>query len=116
MTMTTTYELPAFVGSTKQNLIGGRWAPAASGETIDVINPATGSSLGAIAAGGAADVDAAVEAGAHRVRGRVVAVDSARASQAAAEGPRRAPTTPLPRDSRNRTNVLSKCICQMASR
>ncbi|MHB9848780.1 aldehyde dehydrogenase family protein [Streptomyces krungchingensis] len=60
--MTTTYELPAFVGSTKQNLIGGRWVPAASGETIDVINPATGSSLGAIAAGGAADVDAAVKA------------------------------------------------------
>ncbi|GAA5015826.1 aldehyde dehydrogenase family protein [Streptomyces siamensis] len=60
--MTTTYELPAFVGSTKQNLIGGRWVPAASGETIDAINPATGSSLGAIAAGGAADVDAAVKA------------------------------------------------------
>ncbi|MFF0384256.1 aldehyde dehydrogenase family protein [Streptomyces sp. NPDC004286] len=60
--MTTAYQLPAFIGGTKQNLIGGRWVSAASGETIDVIDPATGSSLGAIAAGGAADVDAAVRA------------------------------------------------------
>jgi aldehyde dehydrogenase (NAD+) len=43
-------------------LIGGDWVPAASGETIDVINPATGEVLGRVPRGGAADVDAAVRA------------------------------------------------------
>ncbi|MBX6389398.1 MAG: aldehyde dehydrogenase [Frankia sp.] len=43
-------------------LIGGEWVPAASGETIDVINPATGEVLAAVPRGGKADVDAAVEA------------------------------------------------------
>ncbi|MGW5570311.1 aldehyde dehydrogenase family protein [Nocardia thailandica] len=60
--MTTTHPVPAFVGSAKHNLIGGRWVPAASGETIDVVNPATGATMGTIAASGAADVDAAVAA------------------------------------------------------
>ncbi|MEV6217038.1 aldehyde dehydrogenase family protein [Nocardia sp. NPDC051833] len=60
--MTTTHPVPAFVGAAQQNLIGGRWVPAASGETIEVINPATGTTLGTIAASGAADVDAAVAA------------------------------------------------------
>jgi aldehyde dehydrogenase (NAD+) len=43
-------------------LIGGDWVPAASGETIDVINPATGEVLGRVPRGTAADVDAAVRA------------------------------------------------------
>ncbi|MEU1997303.1 aldehyde dehydrogenase family protein [Nocardia gamkensis] len=60
--MTTTHSEPAFVGTAKHNLIGGRWVPAASGETIDVVNPATGATMGTIAASGAADVDAAVAA------------------------------------------------------
>jgi aldehyde dehydrogenase (NAD+) len=43
-------------------LIGGDWVPAAGGETIDVINPATGEVLGRVPRGTAADVDAAVRA------------------------------------------------------
>ncbi|MFF0488573.1 aldehyde dehydrogenase family protein [Nocardia sp. NPDC004068] len=60
--MTTNHPVPAFVGTAKHNLIGGRWVPAASAETIDVVNPATGATMGTIAASGAADVDAAVAA------------------------------------------------------
>ena len=43
-------------------LIGGDWVPASSGETIEVLNPANREVLARIPAGGAADVDAAVEA------------------------------------------------------
>lgn len=42
--------------------IDGRWTAAASGETFDVIDPATGQRLARAAAGAAADVDAAVKA------------------------------------------------------
>ncbi|MEV6257925.1 aldehyde dehydrogenase family protein [Nocardia sp. NPDC051911] len=62
MTTTATHPVPEFVGNAQRNLIGGRWVPAASGETIDVVNPATGGTLGVIAASGTADVDAAVAA------------------------------------------------------
>ena len=44
---------------------GGRWRPPKSGKYLETINPATGESLGRVAAAGAADVDAAVKA-AHR--------------------------------------------------
>jgi acyl-CoA reductase-like NAD-dependent aldehyde dehydrogenase len=40
-------------------LIGGEWGPAAGGQTIDVINPATGELLLRVPRSGAADVDAA---------------------------------------------------------
>src|SRR5215207_8897986 len=40
-------------------LIGGDWVRAAGGETIDVINPATGEVLGRVPRGGAEDVRAA---------------------------------------------------------
>jgi acyl-CoA reductase-like NAD-dependent aldehyde dehydrogenase len=43
-----------------QLFIDGRFLPAASGETFDNLNPATGRSLGAVASGDAADVDRAV--------------------------------------------------------
>ncbi len=43
-------------------LIGGEWVPAASGETIEVINPATREVIGRVPRGTAADVDAAVRA------------------------------------------------------
>ena len=43
-------------------LIGGEWVPAASGETIEVLNPATGETLMHVPRGAAADVDAAVSA------------------------------------------------------
>jgi aldehyde dehydrogenase (NAD+) len=44
------------------HLIGGDWVPAASGETIDVLDPATGEPLARVPRGTAADVDAAVTA------------------------------------------------------
>ncbi len=43
-----------------QVFIDGQFAPAASGATFDNINPATGRSLGAVAAGEQADIDRAV--------------------------------------------------------
>jgi aldehyde dehydrogenase (NAD+) len=44
------------------HLIGDQWAPACGGETIDVVNPATGGVLGRVPRGGRADVDLAVVA------------------------------------------------------
>src|SRR3954452_16813676 len=43
-----------------QVFIDGKFAPALSGATFDNINPATGRSLGPVAAGEQADVDRAV--------------------------------------------------------
>jgi aldehyde dehydrogenase (NAD+) len=45
-------------------LIGGQWVRAVSGETIKVINPATGELLLRVPRGAAADIDAAVQAAA----------------------------------------------------
>ncbi|ONI84831.1 betaine-aldehyde dehydrogenase [Saccharothrix sp. ALI-22-I] len=42
--------------------IGGQWRDAASGGRIDVLDPSTGSVIGTVADGGAADIDAAVTA------------------------------------------------------
>jgi 1-pyrroline dehydrogenase len=42
--------------------IGGKWSSASSGETMDVINPATEETIGTVPRCGAEDVDAAVEA------------------------------------------------------
>ncbi|WP_395105879.1 aldehyde dehydrogenase family protein [Actinomadura sp. SCN-SB] len=44
------------------HLIGGEWVPARSGETIEVINPATGETLAQVPRGTAEDVDDAVRA------------------------------------------------------
>lgn len=53
----------AFLGKSAKNmLIGGEWVASKSGATIDTVNPATGEVTATIAAGAAADVDAAVEA------------------------------------------------------
>jgi aldehyde dehydrogenase (NAD+) len=46
------------------HLIGGEWVPARSGETIDVIDPATQDTLMSVPRGGADDIDAAVTAAA----------------------------------------------------
>jgi len=43
-------------------LIGGKWVPAQSGETLPLVNPSDGSAICQIARGGAADIDAAVQA------------------------------------------------------
>ena len=44
------------------NFIGGQWRPAASGKTLAVVDPATGSPVSQVAESDAADVDAAVRA------------------------------------------------------
>ncbi|MYV97791.1 aldehyde dehydrogenase family protein [Streptomyces sp. SID3343] len=58
----TTSLLPEFVTGPKKLLIGGKWVEAASGKQIDVVNPATGRTLGTIAQGDASDIDRAVAA------------------------------------------------------
>lgn len=62
-------------------LIDGAWVAPASGQTLPLSNPSTGEEIGAIARGGAADIDAAVDA-AHRawqgVWGKVTAVERGR--------------------------------------
>ena len=52
----------AFLQRPHNLLIGGRWVPATGGATLEVINPATGRALAAIAAGGAPEIEAAVQA------------------------------------------------------
>lgn len=47
---------------TQRMLIGGEWQGAASGETLQTLNPATGEVLGQIPAGAEADIDRAVAA------------------------------------------------------
>jgi aldehyde dehydrogenase (NAD+) len=47
---------------TFQNYIGGDWVDAASGETFETVNPATGETIGVFPKSNTADVDRAVEA------------------------------------------------------
>ncbi len=54
--------LPKLPFTADKCLIGGRWIAPQTGDTIDLINPSDGSFLAPIAAGGAADIDAAVTA------------------------------------------------------
>src|SRR5690606_20311856 len=48
--------------STDKVFIGGVWRPAGGDVTLPIENPSTGEVMGALAAGTAADVDAAVQA------------------------------------------------------
>jgi aminobutyraldehyde dehydrogenase len=48
--------------SKHQNLIGGDWVDSASGETMEVVNPATGEVIAEVPAATAEDVDRAVQA------------------------------------------------------
>ncbi|MBI1372982.1 MAG: aldehyde dehydrogenase family protein [Phycisphaera sp.] len=59
--MSTATIAPPAVSQTK-NLINGKWVDAASGETFETYNPATGEVIANVAKGGKADVDAAVKA------------------------------------------------------
>ena len=52
----------ALQGRPRQLSIGGRWLPAASGQVLDVFDPATGEVFAQAAAGGAQDIDLAVRA------------------------------------------------------
>jgi 1-pyrroline dehydrogenase len=45
-----------------QNLIGGEWVDAAGGETMEVLNPATGETIAEVPSASAEDVDRAVQA------------------------------------------------------
>jgi 1-pyrroline dehydrogenase len=47
---------------TQQNFVGGCWVGSSSGETMDVLNPATAETIASVQASTADDVDAAVEA------------------------------------------------------
>jgi phenylacetaldehyde dehydrogenase len=51
-----------FLRRTPAHFIDGRWQQAASGRTIDVLDPSSAKSISAIAAGTAADIDSAVAA------------------------------------------------------
>ena len=55
-------DVKSFLGSQQKLLIGGDWAAASSDTMIDVINPADGQKISAIADSAAADVDRAVRA------------------------------------------------------
>ncbi len=44
------------------NYVGGRWVAAASGETYPVVNPANGTTIGAVPKGGVVDTEAAIDA------------------------------------------------------
>ena len=48
--------------STFQNFVGGKWVDAAEGGTAEIINPATGDTIGEVPNGTQGDVDRAVEA------------------------------------------------------
>ena len=52
----------SFARRSHRLLIDGAWTEPAASDTIPAIDPSTGEEIGAIAAGGAEDVDAAVEA------------------------------------------------------
>src|SRR5438045_9782526 len=48
--------------SSYKNLVGGEWVDSASGETMEVLNPATGEAVAEVPRGTADDVGKAVEA------------------------------------------------------
>jgi phenylacetaldehyde dehydrogenase len=55
-------ELSAWLKKPKQNLIGGKWASAVSGEVFDVFNPADGSVIARVADSDREDINRAVTA------------------------------------------------------
>ena len=62
-------EARAFLARDHRLLIGGQWVPSASGETIDVFDPATEAQLARVAGGGKEDIDRAVQAARRAFRG-----------------------------------------------
>src|SRR5213083_3358799 len=48
--------------SSYKNLVGGEWVDSASGETMEVLNPATGETIAEVPRANAEDVDRAVQA------------------------------------------------------
>ena len=62
MTTTTIEKTDAYLADVRKLLIGGDWVAAVSGETIEVIDPATEQVIGRVPAGGKQDIDRAVRA------------------------------------------------------
>src|SRR5207302_5882214 len=48
--------------SSYKNVVGGEWVDSASGETMEVLNPATGEAIAEVPRGTKEDADRAVEA------------------------------------------------------
>src|SRR5207302_9885746 len=48
--------------SSYKNVVGGEWVDSASGETMEVLNPATGQAIAEVPRGTKEDADRAVEA------------------------------------------------------
>jgi phenylacetaldehyde dehydrogenase len=55
-------KIAGFVGGEHRMLVGGEWLEAASGKTLDVLDPSNGRVIAAVPAGEKADVDLAVKA------------------------------------------------------
>ena len=62
MTVTVDRSVEEFTATPRKLFIGGQWVDAASGQTFDTPNPATGETLAAIAEGDAEDINRAVGA------------------------------------------------------
>jgi phenylacetaldehyde dehydrogenase len=62
MTVTLDRDVEAFIGSPRQLFINGQWCDAASGQTFETPDPATGETLARVAEGSAEDIDRAVRA------------------------------------------------------
>src|ERR1700732_3347697 len=62
MTVTVDRSVEDFVATPRQLFIDGQWTDAASGQTFDTPNPATGETLASVAEGGAEDITRAVRA------------------------------------------------------
>jgi phenylacetaldehyde dehydrogenase len=62
MTVTVDRSVDEFTATPRKLFIGGQWVAAASGQTFDTPNPATGETLAAVAEGDAEDINRAVSA------------------------------------------------------
>jgi len=62
MTVTVDRTVEEFTTAPRKLFIGGQWAEAASGETFETPNPATGETLANVAGGDAEDINRAVRA------------------------------------------------------
>src|ERR1700721_764393 len=62
MTVTVDRSVEDFVATPRQLFIDGQWTDAASGQTFDTPNPATGETLASVAEGDAEDINRAVRA------------------------------------------------------
>ena len=62
MTVTLERNVEEFLGTPRQLFIDGQWADAASGQSFETPNPATGETLARVAEGEAEDIDRAVRA------------------------------------------------------